>query len=242
MERLQATGKIRKRKAESQDNERLSKRMSLLNLERDGSKLYVPVEQPNSSSSKLCVPVEQPTSTSTSKLHAPAHPRDEDVMLVDDTKHKVYIYDLDAELSDSGESDDGKLVFLPDIEKHLRESRIPPSIRANSDGELAGNNQLVLYNVPVSLTVPAEKDSVRKAIIETRARARAKQDGNRKDDTPETPTIAINGNLDARDWYSGMINGTIPKDPRYQQSIDSQAGAPMGNGMATDDPDAMDLG
>jgi hypothetical protein len=32
MDRAQATSKIRKRKAENQDNERLSKRMSLLNL------------------------------------------------------------------------------------------------------------------------------------------------------------------------------------------------------------------
>ena len=32
MDRVQATSKIRKRKAENQDNERLSKRMSLLNL------------------------------------------------------------------------------------------------------------------------------------------------------------------------------------------------------------------
>ena len=32
MDRVQATSKIRKRKAENQDNERLSKRLSLLNL------------------------------------------------------------------------------------------------------------------------------------------------------------------------------------------------------------------
>jgi hypothetical protein len=32
MDREQATGKVRKRKAENQDNERLTKRLSLLNL------------------------------------------------------------------------------------------------------------------------------------------------------------------------------------------------------------------
>ena len=32
MDRVQPTGRIRKRKAENQDNERLSKRLSLLNL------------------------------------------------------------------------------------------------------------------------------------------------------------------------------------------------------------------
>lgn len=34
---------------------------------------------------------------------------------------------------------------------------------------------MVLYNVPSSLSVPEEQDNVRKAIIESRARAREKQ-------------------------------------------------------------------
>ncbi|PSS08736.1 hypothetical protein M430DRAFT_81561, partial [Amorphotheca resinae ATCC 22711] len=162
---VQATSRVRKRKAESQDNERLTKRLSLLNLERNGERLYVPVGQTTNNNN-----VSPP-----SKIKAPPRIRDDNVMQLDDTKHKVYIHDLDAELSDSESSDEGKLVFLPDIEKHLRESRIPPSILANKEGELAGNNQLVLYNVPSSLTVPKEQDSVRKAIIEARARLRAKQ-------------------------------------------------------------------
>ncbi|ORY68620.1 uncharacterized protein BCR38DRAFT_335408 [Pseudomassariella vexata] len=163
------TRKMRKgkRKADSQDNERLSKRLSLLNLEHNGQKLYVPVESPQL----------KPAPPSALK-HIP----EEDSMQLDDSKHKVYIYDLDAELSDSGESDDGRLVFLPDIEKHLRETRIPPSILANKDGELAGM-QVVLYSEPTSLTIPEDKDSVRRAIIEARARARRKQLGE-----PELPT------------------------------------------------------
>lgn len=114
-------------------------------------------------------------------------------MQLDDTKHKVYIYDLDAELSSADETSDydsqpgsptsgnGRLVFLPDIEKHLNRTRsqIPPAVFANSEGELAGHNindmQMVLYRVPSSLTVPREHDSVRKAILEARARARQKQ-------------------------------------------------------------------
>ncbi|KUJ24294.1 uncharacterized protein LY89DRAFT_604820, partial [Mollisia scopiformis] len=178
MDRVQATGKIRKRKAETQDNERLSKRLALLNLaERNGEKLYVPVEEPQA---QLSPPI---STKPKSPAQAPIQLED-DIMQLDNTKHKVYIYDLDAELSDSESSDDGKLVFLPDIEKHLRESRIPPSVLANSEGELAGmNNQLVLYNIPSSLTIPEEQDSVRKAIIETRARARAKHDQKRNEDT-----------------------------------------------------------
>ena len=165
------------------------------------------------------------------------------MMQVDDTKHKVYIYDLDAELSDS-ESDDGRLVFLPDVEKHLRESRIPPSILANSEGELAGNNQMVLYNIPSSLTVPEEYDSVRKAIIETRARTRAKQEQRRRDnrsDEMETPR-----GVKLRDWDNTIQHGMLPLIiPVTQEAMGYMNG--NSNDMASQqmndyDPDAMDLG
>ncbi|KAI1030924.1 hypothetical protein LB504_000587 [Fusarium proliferatum] len=158
----------RKRKAETQDNERLSKRLSLLNLERSGNKLYVPVEQPTTTSISSAAPV--PTSS-----NAVSNPVPDETMQLDDSKHKVYIYNIDDELSSDSESDDpGKLVFLPDIEKHLRVNRIPPSVLANSEGELAGM-QVVLYSDPKSLTVPEDKDSVRKAIIESRNRTRELQ-------------------------------------------------------------------
>jgi len=226
------TSRVRKRKADNQDNERLSKRLSLLNLERNGQKLYVPVEQPTV------------TTTTPKKTKPRTKPQDDDMMQVDDTKHKVYIYDLDAELSDSESSDDGKLVFLPDIEKHLRESRIPPSILANSEGELAGNNQLILYNVPSSLTVPEEQDSVRKAIIETRARARAKQERKRRDNrTDETENSQ---GVDARDWYNAILNGTPPTSiPVTQEAMGFMNGGSKGTEaqqMDDYDPDAMDLG
>ncbi|CZR55256.1 uncharacterized protein PAC_05143 [Phialocephala subalpina] len=245
MDRGQATGGIRKRKAETQDNERLSKRLALLNLERNGEKLYVPVEEPQA---QLSTPT-----FSKPKSPARAHTQpDDDAMQLDNTKHKVYIYDLDAELSDSESSDDGKLIFLPDIEKHLRESRIPPSILANSEGELAGCNELVLYNVPSSLTVPEEQDSVRKAIIETRARARAKheQEKKRNEETRQAQTdLATNGTTDAQDWYNNMLNGH--KSTSGNGILSTSFGKTNGNipitstsdeAMVEDDPDAMDLG
>ncbi len=103
-------------------------------------------------------------------------------MRIDDSKHKVYIYSIDEELADdSDEPDEAKLVFLPDIEKRLRETRIPPQVLANSDGELAGM-QLVLYSDPKSLSVPEDRDGVRKAIIEARRRLRARQAGADEDD------------------------------------------------------------
>ena len=105
-------------------------------------------------------------------------------MRVDDTKHKVYIYSIDDELSSSdSELEDGRLVFLPDIERHLRKHRlhisaaspsIPRPVPVNPEGELAGM-QVVLYNEPSSISVPAEQDSVRKAIIDARARTRDRQ-------------------------------------------------------------------
>lgn len=171
----------RKRKAETQDNERLSKRLSLLNLERSGNKLYVPVEQPTTASISSTAPVPTPS-------NVVSNPVPDEAMQLDDSKHKVYIYNMDDELSSDSESDDpGKLVFLPDIEKHLRANRIPPSVLANSEGELAGM-QVVLYSDPKSLTVPEDKDSVRKAIIESRNRTRELQRLEREGKT-EPPTI-----------------------------------------------------
>ncbi|KAF5518785.1 hypothetical protein CGCA056_v009587 [Colletotrichum aenigma] len=170
----------RKRKAESQDNERLSKRLSLLNLEKNGQKLYVPVENPIASASNASpdvIPSATPSSTphSVRRRRDRKPPADDEVMQLDDSKYKVYIYDIDDELSSSeSEPEEGKLVFLPDIEKHLRATRIPPHILANDEGQLAGM-QMVLYNEPTSLTIPQEQDSVRKAIVESRARMRERQ-------------------------------------------------------------------
>ncbi|KAF5713904.1 hypothetical protein FMUND_7735 [Fusarium mundagurra] len=177
----------RKRKAETQDNERLSKRLSLLNLERSGNKLYVPVEQPTTTSIPSATPVHTPSNVA-------SNPVPDETMQLDDSKHKVYIYNMDDELSSDSESDDpGKLVFLPDIEKHLRANRIPPSVLANSEGELAGM-QVVLYSDPKSLTVPEDKDSVRKAIIESRNRTRELQRLERegKTEAPTTQDATLN--------------------------------------------------
>lgn len=165
-------------------------------------------------------------------LHASSAPEgDSEHMQLDDSKHKVYIYNLDDELtSDDSEPDEGKVVFLPDIERALRANRIPPVIRANSEGQLAGKNlddmQLVLYNVPSSLTVTPEHDSVRKAIIEARARARARRDGTeeRQGESRAVPTLALEAPPMAGNeiGMGGLSNGV------QQESM-------------PDDADAMDL-
>ena len=94
-----------------------------------------------------------------------------DSMHLDDTKDRVYIHDLDAELSDIDSAEE-KLVFLPDIEKKL--GKIPKSLLVGDSHPSAGN-EMVLYGVPTSLTIPEEQDKVRKAIMESRERAREKQ-------------------------------------------------------------------
>lgn len=157
---------------------------------------------PEINGQKLDVPFLDPSRTA--KPERPPRPLDNDSMQLDNTPNKVYIYNLDDELSDSeSSSDESKLIFLPDIEKRLRTSRIPASILANSEGELAGRNlhtDLVLYNVPSSLSVPEDKDSVRKAIIESRARAREKQrrDLEKERTAPPNLTNLTNGYMEAK--------------------------------------------
>ncbi|KAK4239684.1 hypothetical protein C8A03DRAFT_32205 [Achaetomium macrosporum] len=162
----------RKRKADAppENNERLSKRMSLLNLEQSGQKVLVPVESISSNSPDH---IARPRGNKHKPIAA-----DDSLMQLDDTKYKVYINNLDDELASDNESDgEGGMVFLPDIEKYLRTTRIPTRVldpRPDPRAELAGK-ELVLYSEPSSISVPKEQDSVRRAILEARARAREKQ-------------------------------------------------------------------
>ncbi|CAK7562443.1 MAG: hypothetical protein SEPTF4163_000287 [Sporothrix epigloea] len=268
-------------------NERLSKRLSLLNLEAAGARLYVPVEAPSVSvPAPVPAPIPAPApapahvtspaynftssivealpkddqfvndgygsksmSRKTQPVAAPQfpvapsrlHDAADEGMLVDDTKYKVYIHNIDDELSDDGrsvssdtesfgdESSTGgsstRLVFLHDIDKHLRSAArtvalsgqplnpsasekpfVPRPILPNGDGELAGM-QLVLYNDPSSLSVPRESDSVRKAILDARARIRERQQETRG----EPPTRqAFQPHLYADASMTGAPAGTPP--------------------------------
>ena len=147
------------------------------------------------------------------------------MMQLDDTKHKVYIYNIDDELSDSEASDDGKVLFHPDLQRRLKENRIQAALGTNAKAR--NDNQLVLYKVPTSLTVPEEKDGVRKAIIETRARARAKQLGEEEarrngEAQSETANKGVNGHMEVAS--NNALNGGEAMEAVYE------------------DPDAMDLG
>jgi hypothetical protein len=132
-------------------------------------------------------------------------------MQVDDTKDRVYIANLDDELSRDDDPDD-KIVFLPDIEKRL--TKIPKALLVTTSPPTTGT-ELVLYNVPSSLSIPEDQDSVRKAIIETRARALQRQ-----------------------------LEAKSPIAPKHGNVVAESGGEAMGTDRITeiDDEDAMDLG
>ncbi|KAI9680055.1 MAG: hypothetical protein M1817_005071 [Caeruleum heppii] len=185
---------VKRRHEDDIENERrLSKRLELLKLARN--------EQNSSSSSAG----HGASSSAPQDTH--------ESMQLDDTPDKIYIHDLDEELSESEVTPEETVVFLPDIEKRL--TKIPKSVLAGHATH-APDKQMVLYTVPTALTVPEEQDTVRKAIIETRARIRQQQAREMADvsvrDGPKTTMV---------DSSNGWI-----KDPA---SIE-------------DDPDAMDIG
>jgi hypothetical protein len=92
-------------------------------------------------------------------------------MPVDETKDRIVIHDLAAEIAEI-EAAEPKTLFLPDIDRKV--SAIPQRLLQDQSGN-TNNTQMVLYEVPSSISVPKEADAVRKAIIAARARARERQ-------------------------------------------------------------------
>ena len=141
-------------------------------------------------------------------------------MAVDDTPDKMFINNLDEELAlIDQEPDQDRLIFLPDIDRHL--NRIPERLlrpdRVMVEDENANfkdGNQLVLYRIPESLTVPPERDGVRKAIIESRRRAEVEAQKHRSE--------------------------TSGNQYREIESSDMALDNALGNRLA-DDEDAMDI-
>ena len=159
-------------------------------------------------------------------------------MQLDDTKHRVYIHNLDEELADidsnSSSEDDEKLIFLPDIEKKL--GKIPKhlltegnnsssSSSSNNFGKPQGRQELVLYSVPSSLTVPEERDSVRKAILEARHRAQeaAVRDAERLAARKKVP-------------YGEAVGDDVDTETAHGYGVEEYAEEEV------EDPDAMDIG
>ncbi|MCJ1295257.1 hypothetical protein MMC34_006819 [Xylographa carneopallida] len=184
------------------DNEQpFTKRFNLLNLE-DVGKLYISVKDPPTT----------PPRRSRSNAFS-------DSMNLDETRDRIYIHNLDDEISDI-ELEEEKLVFLPDIEKRL--TKIPKSVLLGQS-QPHTSNEVVLYSVPESLSIPPEQDNVRKAIIESRERARQKQ-------------------LEAAEPESESSSSYIKPETSRHQSDAQGIIATMQTESGTFDEDAMDIG
>ena len=175
-------------------------------------------EQTVNGNSKVYTPVSnQPAAPTPNGISHANHEHSHEMMHVDDTRDRVYIHDLDAELADI-QSDEEQLVFLPDVEKKF--SKLPTQVltgRRDGDND---SQELVLYNVPESLTMEEGHDSVRKAIIESRHRAREK-----------AAEEARQADMDRKYDHSD-----------YLGSMETAHGYNTGYEEEQPDPDAMDIG
>lgn len=90
-----------------------------------------------------------------------------DTMNVDESRDRIFIHNLEDELADLSSEEDNP-IFIPDIERKL--NALPRALLRPDRSNGAGN-ELILYEIPTSLTIPIEQDSTRKAIIESRQRA-----------------------------------------------------------------------
>lgn len=124
-------------------------------------------------------PQQPPSGRDLSHLHDfNRESEDGGMMSVDDTSHKIWVGDLDAEIAEieANEAREKNEALLSDaagqeigkIPQHLLRSNT-----ANSDER--SNMQMILYKDPISISVPEEHDAVRKTIIEARRRVREKQ-------------------------------------------------------------------
>ena len=165
---------------------------------------------------KLYISVKDPPTTPPRRSRSNAF---SDSMNLDETRDRIYIHNLDDEISDI-ELEEEKLVFLPDIEKRL--TKIPKSVLLGQS-QPHTSNEVVLYSVPESLSIPPEQDNVRKAIIESRERARQKQ-------------------LEAAEPESESSSSYIKPETSRHQSDAQGIIATMQTESGTFDEDAMDIG
>ncbi|KAM0722542.1 hypothetical protein Q7P37_001983 [Cladosporium fusiforme] len=168
------------------DTLRFTKRFNLLSLGKLAQQRHLhdsiltidPADSRANGNSNYYIPVTPPPSNGAPAPSSTARPAtvEDDSMNIDDTRDRVYVQNLDAELAEiEANEPDERLIFLPDIEKHF--SRIPEHLLAapRDAADLAQQQQeLVLYSVPKSLTVDESQDSVRRAILDARQRARDK--------------------------------------------------------------------
>jgi hypothetical protein len=146
--------------------QRLAKRFNLLNLGTWTIESHIANHSGSNRitdyNGKFFIPIQQSPPLRRNRSNAVS-----DTMNIDESPNRVFIHDLEEELAEI-ESDEDHPIFIPDIERRL--NRIPKSLLRPNAPSRAGN-EVVLYGVPTSLSIPKEQDNVRKAIIESRQRA-----------------------------------------------------------------------
>jgi hypothetical protein len=203
--------------ADEAPQQRLSKRLSLLTL------------RPPSPSS----------ASKPRKKHAAKKPAGEERMEVD---HVVFVDNLsDYDTS----SDEEGVLFVSDIEKKL--NAIPKSLlMPKRDEEEEGRGmELVLYQVPQSLSVSGDEDGVRKVVMESRERMRRERLEAAMGGMMGTIAAGLGGMGElqgagaggsaapAAEIQNGMANGALENGVAN--------GLYGGDVAVADDPDAMDI-
>ncbi|KAI5295414.1 hypothetical protein KEM52_001484 [Ascosphaera acerosa] len=92
----------------------------------------------------------------------------DEFMDVEDTKHRVFIGNLEREIREIErlEKQGKEPIILPGLEKLIYR---PGALRLKPPA--VPSNELVLYKVPASISVPEQHDSVRRALADHRDRA-----------------------------------------------------------------------
>ncbi|KAL4802851.1 hypothetical protein BDV18DRAFT_46329 [Aspergillus unguis] len=120
----------------------------------------------------------------TQRLSRPC--KSNDAMMLDDTKHTLFIHDLESELAET-DALDGTLTVLPGLEKRLSLASV---LVAENKRPC---NEIVLYREPESLSIPKEEDQVRRALMETRERARLRRQHPHGNPQPENYQYVAEG-------------------------------------------------
>lgn len=172
----QPHGTKRRANDELENSQRLAKRFHLLSLGSNNHYSHDPCDRLTwlaDSNGKLWIPPQSRERNAAQQRTQPLKDQS-DLMEVEDTKDRIYIRDLDEELAEEANDDEERIVFIPDIDRRL--NNLPKRLLAGDRSPDTTGNELVLYNVPSSLSVPQNQDSVRKAILESRARAQQQKD------------------------------------------------------------------
>lgn len=135
-------------------------------------------------------------------------PRNESPMRLENSKHKVYIHDLDDELAEEHDERPLKsLSLLPEFDRRV--TAVPTeALRSRSDSPTG--RELVLYTLPASLSVPEEHDGVRRAIAEARLRLRQQQARDYVTGSPSEQQIG--GSFAGVVSPRLMVGGILPSD------------------------------